>query len=92
MCIRVLSGQPRAGCLERDQLRDSKSQDCMDRWSVINSSKERVEELGNTVADPNNKIKKLKKDTEKLQKEVNIAKEEVVPLTGPVHPAQRTAI
>ena len=49
------------------------------------------ERAGENWADPNGKIKKLKKVTEKLQKEADIAKEEVVQLTAVVDQAQTTA-
>ena len=50
-----------------------------------------MEELENTVADSNAKIKELKKVTKKLKKEATIAKEEVFRLTAVVGEAQKTA-
>ena len=66
--IQVLPRHPRAAQLDRNQLRGRKSQDFIDRWSAINRLKGRVEEL--------------EKVTNTLKKEVAIAKEEVVRLTG----------
>ena len=43
--IRVLPGHPRAGRLDREQLHDRKSQDCIDRWSAIDWVKGRVIDL-----------------------------------------------
>ena len=62
--IRVLPAHPRAGRLDREQLHDRKFQDFIERWSAIDSIKERVEEL----------VKVIKK----LEKEAAIAKQEVV--------------
>ena len=91
MCIRVLPGHPQAGRLDGKQLHDRRCQDFIDQWSAINGLKQRVEEPGNTVADSKENIKELRKVTEKLEMEAANTKEEVIPLTGMVAEAQKSA-
>ena len=64
VCIRVHPGHPRAAQLDQNQLRGHQSQDFIDLLSAIIWLKERVEEQ--------EKVRK------KFEKEVAIAKEEVL--------------